>query len=145
MRFLADTSIVIRLYDLENPLQIVVRNSLDRLDDTGAELIIVPQIIVEFWAVATRPKTANGLGMSTENAEFEIRNLLDIFSLVPEVPAIFAEWRTLVGRYRVSGKPTHDTRIVAAMLVHGIDNILTLNPADFRRFTEISVVSPTDI
>ena len=48
-------------------------------------------------------------------------------------------------KHKVSGKPTHDARIVAAMIVHKIENILTLNPNDFKRFSEIKAVRPKDV
>ena len=51
----------------------------------------------------------------------------------------------LVKKYNVKGVNFHDTRIVAAMLVHGITHILTFNVEDFKRFIEIAVVHPNDI
>ena len=39
----------------------------------------------------------------------------------------------------------HDARMVAAMHVHGIANLLTLNAKDFRRFGGITVPSPDDV
>jgi hypothetical protein len=39
----------------------------------------------------------------------------------------------------------HDARIVAAMLVSGVDNILTTNVRDFLRYPGINVVAPEDI
>lgn len=50
-----------------------------------------------------------------------------------------------VTKHKVSGKPTHDARTAAVMLVHKIENILTLNPSDFKRFTEIKAVRPHDV
>jgi hypothetical protein len=39
----------------------------------------------------------------------------------------------------------HDARLVAAMLAHGVPQILTLNPRDFQRYTEITVLHPADV
>lgn len=55
------------------------------------------------------------------------------------------EWRRLVVHYRVSGVQVHDARIVAAMQTHGITHLLTFNGDDFRRFSEITVVHPSEI
>jgi hypothetical protein len=41
----------------------------------------------------------------------------------------------------VLGVQVHDARLAAAMYVHHVSHILTLNVADFNRFT-VSVVSP---
>jgi len=39
----------------------------------------------------------------------------------------------------------HDARVVAAMHVHGIGNLLTLNVKDFRRFSGIAILSPEEV
>lgn len=36
----------------------------------------------------------------------------------------------------------HDTRLVAAMLVHGLTHILTFNISDFLPYPEITAVNP---
>jgi predicted nucleic acid-binding protein len=40
-----------------------------------------------------------------------------------------------------SGVQVHDARLAAAMIVHHIRHILTLNETDFSRFTEVTVVN----
>lgn len=115
------------------------------MEQNGEELVIIPQVLVEFWTVATRPTNVNGLGMTTDESEKELENLQKFFRLLPENRRIFENWKVLIVKYKVSGKVTHDTRIVAAMIVHKIDNILTLNPNDFKRFTEIKAVRPQDV
>ena len=65
--------------------------------------------------------------------------------MLPETPAIYSAWKRLVFDYQVSGKPTYDARLVAAMQVHGITSILTFNPSDFRRYAGIEVVAPAEI
>jgi predicted nucleic acid-binding protein len=43
----------------------------------------------------------------------------------------------------VSGKQIHDANIVAAMLTNGIDTLLTLNTADFKRYEDrITLLTP---
>lgn len=145
MAYLPDTSVILRLNEPGNPLCKIVAECLDKLSQSGEELVLVPQILVEFWVVATRPKSVNGLGLTIEEAETELENLQKVFTVLPENDQIFEEWKTLVSKHKVSGKPTHDTRIVAAMIVHKIKNILTLNPSDFKRFTEIKAVNPKDV
>jgi len=145
MSYLPDTSIIIRLYDSNNPICGIIRNCLDKLERNGEQLFIVPQILIEFWTVATRPTDVNGLGMTINEAERELENLQKLFKVLPENERIFDEWKTLVIKHKVSGKPTHDARIAAAMIAHKIENILTLNPSDFKRFTEIKAVKPQDI
>ncbi len=143
--YLPDTNIVLRFVNKKDPLHQTIRQAVEKLEQNGEELVIVPQVLVEFWTVATRPTNVNGLGMTTDESEKELENLQKFFRLLPENRRIFETWKVLIVKYKVSGKVTHDTRIVAAMTVHKIDNILTLNPNDFKRFTEIRAVRPQDI
>ncbi len=142
---LPDTNIILRLVNRNDPLHQVVSQAIERLEQSGEELVIIPQILVEFWTVATRPKDVNGLGMPTREAENELEKLQKLFTVLPENEKIFDEWKRLIVKYKVSGKTTHDARIAAAMTVHKIENILTLNPNDFKRFTEITAIRPQDI
>ena len=56
---------------------------------------------------------------------------------------MFEEWERIVTTHRVSGKNTHDARLVATMRLHGIEKILTFNVPDFERFPGIIVLNPT--
>jgi hypothetical protein len=59
---------------------------------------------------------------------------------------LYPEWKHLVGDRGVMGKKAHDTRIVAAMAVHGISDPLTFNGRDFNRFLDIiTVIEPADL
>jgi predicted nucleic acid-binding protein len=143
--YLPDTSIIVRLYDSTNPMCKTVQKCLDKLENQGEIRVIVPQILVEFWVVATRPKDVNGLGMRPDEAEVELDYLQEMFMLFPENEKIFNEWKAIVTKHKVSGKPSHDARIVAAMKTHKIDKILTLNPQDFKRFDEIISITPQQV
>jgi predicted nucleic acid-binding protein len=79
--------------------------------------------------------------MSVQEATREIAALKRLFSLPPEAP-VFGEWERLVAKYRVSGKSTHDARLVACMNAHGIGRILTFNVQDFARYAEIEALHP---
>jgi predicted nucleic acid-binding protein len=45
----------------------------------------------------------------------------------------------------IAGVQVYDARLVAAMRVHRIQNLLTLNVGDFRRYDGISVVAPQHV
>ncbi|MEN3332947.1 MAG: hypothetical protein V7641_2312 [Blastocatellia bacterium] len=47
--------------------------------------------------------------------------------------------------YSVSGVQVHDARLVAVMSVYGVQNLLTFNINDFKRFTQIVVINPNDL
>ncbi|MFQ4146135.1 hypothetical protein [Chlorogloeopsis sp. ULAP02] len=68
-----------------------------------------------------------------------------LFALQPDIPEILPIWEQLVVTHQVMGKQVHDTRLVAAMLVHQITHLLTFNTDDFKRFTEITAINPRHI
>lgn len=64
----------------------------------------MPQALMEFWSVATRPLDVNGYGWPVELVRNEINKLLELFPLLPEIPAVFEEWPRLVKKREVVGK-----------------------------------------
>jgi hypothetical protein len=48
-------------------------------------------------------------------------------------------------QYGVSGVQVHDARLAAAMYVHAVNHILTLNVTDFSRFKGLTAVHPDSI
>jgi predicted nucleic acid-binding protein len=107
----------------------------------------VPQILFEFWVVATRPIGSNGLGLSVESVKRKAEKAESFFTLRLDMQPIYREWLRLVEVYRVSGVNAHDARIVAAMKVHGITRLVTFNVSDFTRYdaTEITALSPAQL
>ncbi|NOZ40567.1 MAG: PIN domain-containing protein [Planctomycetes bacterium] len=64
-----DTNILIRLVNgEEDPLFRPAQNALKLLRRENHLLTLVPQVLYEFWVVATRPLANNGLGMTTQEA-----------------------------------------------------------------------------
>ena len=145
MSFLVDTNVLLRSAQPAHPMHADATRAVGELLSRGEPLSIVPQNIIEYWAVATRPVDANGLGMSVTETAVEVSRLKGIFNLLPDTPTIFAEWEALVSRHAVKGKEAHDARLVAAMLAHRVTSLLTFNTADFKRYTEISAVDPRDV
>ena len=92
--------------------------------------------------MATRPVgSANGLGLSAAAVAAEIATIERLFELAADDPAIYPIWKSLVVTHRVLGTQIYDARLVAAMLAHGIDRILTFNVADFSRY-RVAVLHP---
>lgn len=54
-------------------------------------------------------------------------------------------WRKIVVAYGVSGVQVHDARLIAAMQVHRVPLLLTLNSGDFQRYSGITLLKPEDI
>lgn len=62
--------------------------------------------------VATRPIEVNGLGLSVTDAFNELEQLKNCFVLLSDTASIFPVWESLIAKYKVTGKPSHDTRLV---------------------------------
>ena len=126
-------------------MQQAVLNVIKSLLDEGETVCVLAQNLYEFWVIATRPLEANGFGMSAVDAQIRLDEFESRLTLKTDRPEIFAEWKTLVTQYAVMGKPAHDARIAAAMKVHGISHLLTFNTGDFKRFSGLVAVSPTEL
>ena len=85
--------------------------------------------------MATRPSDRNGLGFTPEEAWQEVSSIERFLTLLPDAPAIYTEWKRLVKDYRVQGVRVYDARLVAAMRVYGVEQILTFNVDDFKRYS----------
>ena len=68
MRILIDTNVLLRSAE---PGHVHFQCSVDAIDvlrSRGHELVLVPQILYEYWSVATRPVATNGLGLNPAEA-----------------------------------------------------------------------------
>jgi predicted nucleic acid-binding protein len=140
-RYAVDTNVLLRAAAPNSAQHVVAREAIKRLISRGEELLVAPQVLVEFWAVATRPLAVNGYGWPAAEAAAKVEGLLRQFPLLAEIPAAFPEWLTLVNRHGIIGKQVHDARLVALLNVHNISNLLTFNVGDFRSYP-VNAVSP---
>ncbi|HEY7327411.1 MAG TPA: type II toxin-antitoxin system VapC family toxin [Gemmataceae bacterium] len=145
MNTLLDTSILARTAQPTHSLHRLALDALAELRRQGDTLCIVPQNIYEFWVVCTRPVAQNGLGMSPAEAEAELTRLKSLFTILDDTAAIFPQWEQLVMHNQIQGKTAHDARLVAAMMVHGVNRVLTFNVSDFQRFHTLTVLDPQHV
>lgn len=137
---LVDTNILIHTKSPTSTEHARAKADIERLLTDGYELFVCPQVLRECHKVMTTPTTSNGLGLSPAQAKAELQNILDTYSLTEDSNQSFIRWRFLVETYNVSGKNVHDTHIVACMLVHDINEVLTYNAKDFNRFNALITV-----
>ncbi len=144
--YLLDTNILLRASDPGSSKYMVTMSSLAKLLAHGEPIYITAQNLIEFWAVATRPLSARGLGWNIAKTRTEIDKITRQFILLGDNADVFDHWLRLVTSYRVSGKQVHDARLVAVMQAYSINHILTFNIKDFRRYTAIiTPVHPRDV
>ena len=133
---LLDTNLLTRMTRSHEPLSGVARAAIQTLLQRRERLIVVPQNLYEFWAVATRPAGPppagrNGLGMTAMQAGHWLRFFRRRFTLLPDREELSTLWQELVESHVVMGIRAHDVRLVAAMRSYGISRLLTFNASDF--------------
>jgi predicted nucleic acid-binding protein len=141
---LVDTNILLRIASRADPQHTIIDAALAKLASEGTALHFTHQNIAELWNVMTRPVSRNGFGLTAIEAEHEVRAIESGMTLLPDGDAVYREWRRIVVQHGVAGVQVHDARLVAAMRVHGVRHLLTLNVADFERYDGIVAVHPAD-
>ncbi len=142
MSVLLDTNVLTRLAQTSQPDHQRTEMAIAGLKRQGETLCIVPQNLYELWAVCTRPVVSNsGLGLTVALAKTELDRVRSLFAFMPDNPSVFIEWEQLVVQYGAKGKHAHDIRLLAAMKVHGFNQILSFD-REFSRYKEIAIIAP---
>ena len=143
MRILADSGILLRLFEPGDPRTDAVLRTVTALRDRSDSLVTAAQNVAEFWNVCTRPATARGgFGLSLADTERRLEEVEGTFALLTDLPTTYALWRGLIVAHAVQGKQVHDARLAALMLSHGVAHIVTLNGRDFTRYPGLTVIDP---
>ena len=143
--YLIDSNVLLRWVKPDDRDYPLVVSALDAILKRGAVLCYTSQNVAEFWNTCTRPADRNGYALSPQEADRRVRSFESRLRLLPDTLAVHQEWRKLLVAYSVSGVQVHDARLVAAMRVHDVKQILTFNDKDFARYLEIEAVHPRTI
>ena len=130
-----DTNILVNSRISGAPDHAAARESLERAFGEPESLRISRQVIREYLAVVTRNQPWS-VNMTREDALEDVSRLIGSFEILEEGPAVTETLVALCREVSVGGKQIHDANIVATMLAHGENRLLTFNVADFRRFSD---------
>lgn len=144
MKYLLDTNILLRRIVPAHPQHAVTLTCLRKLREADSSLFVTTQNLSEFWNVCTRPAENNGLGLSVAEAAFHLKGFERLFIRLVDNEHVYSHWSDLVISRNVMGSKVHDAKLVASMLAHEIDNLLTFNTKDFKRYSEIDAIDPTE-
>ena len=133
-RVMLDTNVLLAATDEGRAQHDQALRILNDWPGRGTTLYTSGQIMREYLAVATRPTEKSGLGMTLADALANVRAFRARTSLLAEDGKVADRLLTLLEDIACGGKQIHDANVVATMLVHGIDTIVTINLADFTRF-----------
>lgn len=142
MACLVDTGVLLRAFDKSYAEYRLIRQALRTLVTRQQDLVVAAQNLAEFWNVSTRPVDSSGYGLSVERASRRMALIERFCKVVTEGDDSFRVWKALLTAHSVTGVAVHDARLVAIMKSHGVADILTLNERDFRRYDDITILTP---
>lgn len=145
--YLLDSNMVLGYAATRHHNSSLARSAIRTLMKQNVRLCVSGQVLIEFYAVATRPREVGGLDWKPEGTSRTVDAFRTTFEFLPDSPAIFEEWRRLIEVCQVSGKKAHDARLAATALAHNINHILTANHDDFKRFEahSLTIVNPATV
>lgn len=135
-----DTNVLI--YSL-NPGAVQHEASVRFLTQARGHAVIAPQCLYELWATASRAAQTGGLGASANESRALVDRFRTSLQLLPDPPALLDLWLDLVTTHGITGKRTHDARLVAFMRGHGLTRLATFNVDDFRAYPGLELTLPT--
>jgi predicted nucleic acid-binding protein len=140
-----DTNILLRVVKSTDPQHGTATSAVEHLQSNREMLCIVPQNLYEFWATATRPQAANGLGLPVDVADSLVSGLIASFRLLDDRASLYSEWRSLVMTYQCLGRSSFDARLVAALRSYGLTRLMRFNLDDFARFPGLTLLDPKEV
>lgn len=122
MRGAINTCVLLRTRDVRSPLHIVAKQALQQLANSNVRSFVAPQILAEYWAVATRPADQRGgLGLHPDTVREDIRYFMELYEMAREPHNLFDTWLEILSTYGVSGKAVWDARLAAVLKVNRIE------------------------
>jgi predicted nucleic acid-binding protein len=123
-RLLVNTNILLEATDEKRPYHHEAR----ALIESYRGLVLPAQVIREYLVVATRPATANGLGLPLSDALANVREFRRAIRLLAENRPLLPTLLRLLAAVPCTGTRIHDAHIVASAMVHKIKTIVSRNP-----------------
>ncbi|MDR1293507.1 MAG: PIN domain-containing protein [Bifidobacteriaceae bacterium] len=142
-RVLIDTNVFLAAADEGRPERGNAIRALEDWPAGGVALYTTTQVLREFLVVATRPASANGLGLAPPDALRDAAEFAEVVTVLPETLATWQKLLELVQDLGITGVCIHDASIAACALTNGIGAVVTGNAADFDRLP-VDVVGLTE-
>ena len=115
--WLGDTNLWLRSSAPADPMFGQAKAAVKQVTAVGDSLHLVPQVVTEYWRVATSAASQRGgFGWDIARTDAEVRALETLYPIVRDTPAVFDWWRILVVGAGVQGASVYDARLAAAML-----------------------------
>jgi toxin-antitoxin system PIN domain toxin len=139
-----DTNVLVYALYAEAEHHRPARALLDQAENDEIDFCLTPQVLTEFYAVVTNPRR-----VTEAKSPGEALDVIDTLLSLPgitllSVPLdIVAQWMHLLRQHPVTGPDVFDVLLAATLRSHGVNRLYTFNRADFERFDDLNVLTPT--
>jgi predicted nucleic acid-binding protein len=146
MRRGLDTNVLIKAHMPDLPDHVKVRSFLlGQLADEDVTLVITPVILHEFVHIVTDgrrfvPPVSMTDALAVAHVYLDHTNVECLSVDEQAIVDAFA----LLKRHQLGRKRIADTLFAACLLGHGVRELITCNPDDFRIFDSLAMIDPRD-
>jgi predicted nucleic acid-binding protein len=136
-----DTNVLLRAIHSQLHQHTACEALVQKMWEENVDLWVSRQVIREYLVQVTHSRTF-AIPLSPQQVTGQIDMIQTLFHVADETQAVTDQLLQLCRVYQTGGKQIHDANIVAVMVVYGIDRLITLNTADFKRYEDrISLVT----
>lgn len=142
-RVFLDTNILVCANIAEAPFHHAALKAIETHEQAGASLWVSRQVLREYLAVLTRPKTFIQ-PIPADTLSIQVRSFADRFHVTEDSVHVTERLLALMEQFPIGGKQIHDANIVATMQVYDIKRLVTHNMRDFDRFSSLITILPLE-
>jgi predicted nucleic acid-binding protein len=137
-----DSNILVYANNVMSPFCQAARTQLQAAFSTFESVWVSRQVFREFTVVVSREILAANGKVDFQLLESTILRFEQDYMVAEDSQLVTHRLLRLLEETNTAGKQVHDANIVATMLIHDVDTILTNNVADFNRFSHLITVLP---
>lgn len=141
---LLDTNVLVYAVDTSAAIHAPCHAVVDRAMSGRIDAVIVPQVLMEFYAVVTSPRRVRS-PLSPNDGALQVADWRRTIAVRYPTAACLDDWSALVGQLQRVGQDVHDLFLIAQMRSHGIGDICTTNVGDFAGVTGITAHMPETV
>jgi hypothetical protein len=138
---LLDTNILVYAVDAAAPVHAPCQSVVTRAMSGDLDAVVVPQVLMEFYAVVTSPHRVRS-PLSARQGALQVADWRRTIAVRYPTTGCLDAWTALAARLRRTGQDVHDLFLIAQMQAHGIAEVCTLNAGDFAGVRGITVRHP---
>lgn len=141
---LLDTNVLVYAVDTTAAIHAPCHGVVDRAMSGKLDAVIVPQVLMEFFAVVTSSRRVRS-PLSPEDGALQVADWRRTIAVRYPTAACLDDWTLLVGQLQRVGQDVHDLFLIAQMRAHGIGDICTANIGDFADVPGITAHQPETV